>query len=54
MSREKISLQLGINSRQTLMPANLSEGAKSRKTEHEEGSLFHFKRRSNNQTLWYL
>lgn len=28
--------------------------AKSRKAEHEEGSLCDFKRRSNNQTLWYL
>lgn len=43
-----------MNSRQTLMPAKLSEGAKSRKAKHEEGSLFDFKRRSNNQTLWYL
>lgn len=43
-----------MNSRQTLMPANLSERAKSRKAVHEEGSLFDFKRRSHNQTLWYL
>lgn len=51
---KKISLQLGMNSRQTLMPAKLSEGAKSREAKDEEGSLFDLKRRSNNQTLWYL
>lgn len=43
-----------MNSRQTLMPAKLSEGAKCGEAKHEEGSLFDFKRRSNNQTLWYL
>lgn len=29
-------------------------GSQVQQAEHEEGSLFGFKRRSNNQTLWYL